>query len=143
MTKTFTQKTAYELEQEMHQYFGGSIDRIAINYLRTKEEYINALVQKRQQIFGYYILKSPYHTRTFYLPFIITSYDAEEGYHVYSTEYRGWTRYQSDAYYTEKTIHGYIESGLIKKVAEINQLPRSTQVNRLISLYRNAKTPIE
>lgn len=143
MTKTFTQKTAYELEQEMHQYFHGSIDEIAINYWRTKEEYLKELQQKRQQLLGYYIVKSPYHRRTFYLPFIITSYDTESGYHVYSTEYKGCTRYQSDSYYTEKTIHGYIESGLIQKVAAINQLPRSKQVVRLIALYRNAKTPIE
>lgn len=144
MTKLFSEKSAYELEQEMHRYFDGSIDQTAINYWRTTAEYLKELERKRTALTGIYAVKSQYHSRKLNLPFIIEYYsETEKAYKVSSVEYRGWGRYKADAYYTEKTIDNYINTGLIQQIASFDNLTKnSKEVNRLISLYRNAKEPL-
>ena len=88
---------------------------------------------------GYYFTKSPYHNETFYLPFIVEYYDdSTHSYMVRSVEYKGWNRYQSDAYYSEEVLQRYIDEGTIQKV-DRNE---NKKLQRLVSLYMNAKEPL-
>lgn len=142
MTKTFTEKSAYELEQEMHRYFDGSIDRIAINYWRTKDEYLLALWYKRQDIVGIYVVKSLYH-KSIYLPFAIVGYsETERKYHVQTVEYKGMTAYKVDTDYTEQTIHELIEKGVIVRKAKFTECDKP-KIRTLLIRYSNAKQPLK
>lgn len=91
-------------------------------------------------LLGIYAVKSPYHEKAFYLPFIVVSYaKSDNTYNVMTIEYKGLTAYQIDTYYQEKTIHELITSGTIIKKANPDNFKGNKEVSELLSQYSNAE----
>lgn len=139
MKKTFSRKSAFELEREMFDHFNGSIDEIASNYNRTKEEYKKELFGKRKQLFGYYAVRSPYHDEEYYLPFLVICYNgSRKAFFVLTIEYKGMTAYQVDSHYSEETILEFIANGTIVKRADMDDRTKADEIEALVQQYRNA-----
>lgn len=93
---------------------------------------------------GIYSIKSPYHKKKMFLPFIILSHsESDHTYEVQTVEYRGMKRYKIHRNYGEGTIGQLIRYNDITKCTEIAELPTyrnsKCKVGKLIALYYNVK----
>lgn len=69
-------------------------------------------------LLGIYAVLSPYHKETYYLPFIVHTYqENDKSYGVFTVEYKGLTSYRVNTHYSEKTIRELINDSIIIKKA--------------------------
>ncbi len=97
-------------------------------------------MKETNNFLGVYTVKSPYHKKAHYLPFLVVSYcHFNKTYTVRTVEYKGYTAYKIESDYSEKKIRESIEMGIILKRANPDNFKGNKEVGELIQQYLNAK----
>ena len=104
-----------------------------------REDLLKLIAENKRGVLGVYALKSPYHEKEHYLPFIILSYEQSNNtYNVWTVEYKGMISYKIDTCYSEKSIWELITQGIIEKKANPNNYKDNEEVKELLRQYMNA-----
>lgn len=96
--------------------------------------------ERKKDLLGVYALKSPYHDREYYLPYIIVSYrQSDKTYEIMTVEYKGMTAYQVEQNCSESSILELITNGTIIKKANPDNFKDSKEIRELVSQFSNAE----